>query len=91
MTVQGFVVLCGALDVMSRNMVAGSVRLCYAVVYSLFLGFGLAMGAKAYEQITGRNVVGPDDYNCSISHPQHGPWYQRTPHRLWCMFICHFF
>ncbi|KAG6875705.1 hypothetical protein C0993_007895 [Termitomyces sp. T159_Od127] len=57
----GFIVLNGALELMSRNIVAGSVRLCYAIVYALFLGFGLAMGAKAFVQITGQEIVGSTD------------------------------
>ncbi|KAJ6506708.1 hypothetical protein C8R45DRAFT_1050936 [Mycena sanguinolenta] len=79
----GFIVLCGSLEIMSRNIVSGSVRMCYAVVYSLFLGFGLAIGAEAYEKITSRTVVGITDYACSISHDAHGAWYQRTPSLYW--------
>ncbi|KAF7341922.1 DUF1212-domain-containing protein [Mycena sanguinolenta] len=81
--VQGFIVLCGSLEIMSRNIVSGSVRMCYAVVYSLFLGFGLAIGAEAYEKITSQTVVGITDYACSISHDAHGAWYQRTPSLYW--------
>ncbi|KAL0948430.1 hypothetical protein HGRIS_011009 [Hohenbuehelia grisea] len=79
----GFIVLSGALEIMSRNLVAGSVRLCYAVVYSLFLGFGLAVGAQAYEKFVGKDIVGPEDYSCSESHNPAGPWYQRTPSIFW--------
>ncbi|KAJ6632256.1 hypothetical protein B0H10DRAFT_9933 [Mycena sp. CBHHK59/15] len=79
----GFIVLCGSLEIMSRNIVSGSVRMCYAVVYSLFLGFGLAMGAGAYEKITGHTIVGSTDYTCSIGHPKDGAWYQRTPSLYW--------
>ncbi|KAJ7687847.1 hypothetical protein B0H17DRAFT_939050 [Mycena rosella] len=79
----GFIVLCGSLEIMSRNIVSGSVRMCYAVVYSLFLGFGLAMGAEAFEKITGHTIVGSTDYTCSISHDAAGPWYQRTPSLYW--------
>ncbi|KAG6816824.1 hypothetical protein H0H87_002667 [Tephrocybe sp. NHM501043] len=81
----GFIVLNGALELMSRNIVAGSVRLCYAVMYALFLGFGLAMGAKAFVEITGTDVVGSDDIVCTISHPEGAPWYQQTPSKLWGM------
>ncbi|KAJ7214244.1 hypothetical protein B0H12DRAFT_367563 [Mycena haematopus] len=79
----GFIVLCGSLEIMSRNIVAGSVRMCYAVVYSLFLGFGLAIGAEAYERATGKTIVGSTDYACSISHDAKGAWYQRTPRLYW--------
>lgn len=57
--------------------------MCYAVVYSLFLGFGLAMGAEAYEKITGKTIIGSDDYTCSVSHNSDGPWYQRSPSQYW--------
>ncbi|KAJ7629176.1 DUF1212-domain-containing protein [Mycena polygramma] len=82
----GFIVLCGSLEIMSRNIVSGSVRMCYAVVYSLFLGFGLAIGAEAYEKITGHTIVGSTDYACSISHDAGGPWWQQTP-KLWWAFL----
>ena len=73
---------------MSRNIVAGSVRLCYAVVYSIFLGFGLAMGNKAFEKISGTTVFGPEDYTCSMTHNIHGSWYQKTPSKLWGIYLC---
>ncbi|CAD6577107.1 MAG: hypothetical protein CYPHOPRED_000161, partial [Cyphobasidiales sp. Tagirdzhanova-0007] len=44
----GYTILCGSLELASRNLVAGSVRMVYAIVYSLFLGFGLAIGSDMY-------------------------------------------
>ncbi|KAJ7628480.1 hypothetical protein FB45DRAFT_794332 [Roridomyces roridus] len=82
----GFIVLCGALEIMSRNIVAGSVRMCYAVVYSLFLGFGLAIGAEAYVRMTSKDILGSTDYTCSISHNPQGGWWQRTP-SIWWAFL----
>ena len=77
--VQGFIVLCGSLEISSRNIVSGAVRLCYALMYSLFLGFGLAIGAEVYEKTFSKTVVGPEDYYCRESHDPYGPWWQRTP------------
>ena len=37
----GYTVLCGSLELQSKNIVAGSVRMVYAIIYSLFLGFGI--------------------------------------------------
>lgn len=37
---------------MSRNIISGSLRMYCGVVYLLFIGFGLAIGAEAYEKIT---------------------------------------
>ena len=39
---QGYIVLSGSLELASRNITSGSVRIGYAVIYSLFLGFGLS-------------------------------------------------
>ncbi|KAK9468122.1 hypothetical protein V1512DRAFT_203763 [Lipomyces arxii] len=44
----GYIILCGALELQSKNIVAGSVRMFYAIVYSLFLGFGITLGAAIY-------------------------------------------
>ena len=67
-------------------MVSGSVRLCYAIIYSLFLGFGLAIGLEIYEKITGSNITGyAQDYTCSSTHDPH-LWYRQTP-SLWWAFL----
>ncbi|KAI0051865.1 DUF1212-domain-containing protein [Auriscalpium vulgare] len=81
----GFIVLCGSLELSSRNIVSGAVRLCYSIVYSLFLGFGLSIGAQIYEKMTGNQIVGPEDYQCYASHANQ-PWYQSTP-SLWWAFL----
>ncbi|OAT10788.1 DUF1212 domain membrane protein Prm10 [Blastomyces gilchristii SLH14081] len=44
----GYIVLCGALALQSRNIIAGSVRMVYAIIYSLFLGFGMLIGTALY-------------------------------------------
>ncbi|EXJ93469.1 hypothetical protein A1O1_01861 [Capronia coronata CBS 617.96] len=40
----GYTVLCAALELQSKNLVSGSVRMVYAIIYSLFLGFGILIG-----------------------------------------------
>ncbi|KAJ7590841.1 hypothetical protein C8J56DRAFT_544547 [Mycena floridula] len=77
----GFIVLCGSLELMSRSIVSGSVRMCYAVIYALFLGFGLAMGTQAFEKMSGKVVTGTTDYSCSETHSD--VWYQKTPSTWW--------
>lgn len=47
----GYTILCGSLELQSRNIVAGSVRLIYAVIYSLFLGFGITIGTAIFGAI----------------------------------------
>jgi uncharacterized membrane protein YjjP (DUF1212 family) len=44
----GFMVLCASLELQSRHIVAGSVRMVYAIIYSLFLGFGITIGTVLY-------------------------------------------
>lgn len=82
----GFIVLNGSLELSSRSLVAGSVRLCYALVYSLFLGFGLAIGAELYQTMLSKPLLGGKDYMCSTSHDAEGGWWQRTP-SLWWAFL----
>ncbi|KAG7092611.1 hypothetical protein E1B28_008954 [Marasmius oreades] len=79
----GFIVLSGALEVLSRNIVSGSVRMCYAVVYCLFLGFGLAMGAEAYQKMTSRSVVGLADTACAYSHGDNAQWWNSNVSTWW--------
>ncbi|KAH8922489.1 DUF1212-domain-containing protein [Atractiella rhizophila] len=46
MILPGYVILCGSLELASKNIVCGSVRMVYAIIYSLFLGFGIAIGSE---------------------------------------------
>ncbi|KZP13584.1 hypothetical protein FIBSPDRAFT_869093 [Athelia psychrophila] len=79
----GYIVTLGALELTSRSIVSGAVRLCYAAVYSLFLGFGLAIGVEAYEKMADKSIVGSSDYSCQQSHDPLGPWWQQTPSLYW--------
>ncbi|KAH7038942.1 hypothetical protein B0J12DRAFT_581058 [Macrophomina phaseolina] len=40
----GYIVLCASSELQSKHLVAGSVRMVYAIIYSLFLGFGMTIG-----------------------------------------------
>lgn len=44
----GYTVLCASLELQSRQFVAGSVRMVYAIIYSLFLGFGITIGTVIF-------------------------------------------
>lgn len=52
----GYIILCGSLELQSRNLVAGSVRMFYAIIYSLFLGFGIMLGSALYGWIDKNSV-----------------------------------
>ncbi|ORY28518.1 hypothetical protein BCR39DRAFT_535068 [Naematelia encephala] len=83
----GYIVLCGALELASRNITAGAVRVGYSVIYSLFLGFGITMGVIIYQKITGLTVVGANDYTCSTTHSGM-PWWGVTPSAYWYFLCC---
>ncbi|EIW73697.1 hypothetical protein TREMEDRAFT_25485, partial [Tremella mesenterica DSM 1558] len=70
----GYIVLCGSLELASRNITSGAVRIGYSVIYSLFLGFGITIGAEIYRKITGLEVVGPDDYTYFLCCPAYSFW-----------------
>ncbi|KAH8432979.1 threonine/serine exporter family protein [Aspergillus melleus] len=49
----GFMVLCSSLELQSHQMIAGSIRMVYAIIYSLFLGYGITVGTTIYGLIDG--------------------------------------
>lgn len=64
----GYIVLCASLELQSRSIVAGSVRMVYAIIYSLFLGFGITIGTAIYG-IMDRNAV--SSTTCQNEMPKH--------------------
>lgn len=44
----GYIVLCASLELQSKSIVAGSIRMVYAVIYTLFLGYGITIGTAIY-------------------------------------------
>lgn len=67
----GYIILCGSLELQSKNLVAGSVRMFYAIIYSLFLGFGITLGAALYGWVD-HNAT--DAAVCSASHGLDDKW-----------------
>ncbi|KAE8155280.1 hypothetical protein BDV25DRAFT_600 [Aspergillus avenaceus] len=49
----GFLVLCSSLELQSHQMIAGSIRMVYAIIYSLFLGYGITVGTTIYGLLDG--------------------------------------
>ncbi|EGZ76735.1 DUF1212-domain-containing protein [Neurospora tetrasperma FGSC 2509] len=68
----GYMVLCASLELQSHSMISGSVRMVYALIYSLFLGYGITIGSVIY---------GYMDHNAvSAVHCKIGPdWYSKRP------------
>lgn len=78
----GYIVLCGSLELANRSIISGSVRLVYSILYSLFLGFGLAMGGEVYSRITGLAISGGQDYQCTTLRLA-APWWRATIPAWW--------
>jgi uncharacterized membrane protein YjjP (DUF1212 family) len=77
----GYVILCGSLELQSRNIVAGSVRMVYAIIFALMLGFGITIGTAIYG-LMDRNATSvvtcpsPDSLNWWTNNVylSHFPW-----------------
>ena len=63
MILPGFMVLNSALELQSKNVVSGSVRMVYSIIYVLFLGFGLLVGTTIFGLIK-RDAV--HEVSCSV-------------------------
>ena len=63
----GYLILCGSLELQSKSIVAGSVRMFYAIIYSLFLGFGITIGSALY-------ALMDSNANSATSCPHVLPW-----------------
>ncbi|KIW29908.1 uncharacterized protein PV07_05693 [Cladophialophora immunda] len=70
----GYMVLCSALELQSKSIVSGSVRMVYAIIYSLFLGFGILIGTVVMGLIYPQ---AQSDVTCDIpiwwNDSNHGP------------------
>lgn len=67
----GYIILCGSLELQSKNLVAGSVRMFYAIIYSLFLGFGITLGAALYGWVD-KNAT--NEATCASGHSIDDKW-----------------
>ncbi|KAJ6082884.1 hypothetical protein N7467_007019 [Penicillium canescens] len=71
----GYTVLCASLELQSRSIIAGSVRMVYAIIYSLFLGFGITIGTAVYGLLDSQASTA---YTCPAS-PIRNEYLQRFP------------
>ncbi|GAA5870716.1 hypothetical protein JCM8547_005037 [Rhodosporidiobolus lusitaniae] len=94
----GYLVFCAALEIANRSIVSGAVRITYAALYALFLGFGLSAGAEIYTMGGREDLAGGGDYTCAYLR-EDAPWWRATvspwfyfltiPGFLFCMAIKH--
>ena len=59
----GYIILTAALDLQGNNLISGAVGMVYAIIYSLFLGFGILIGTTIMGLID-RNAT--DTVTCDI-------------------------
>lgn len=72
----GFLVLCSSLELQSHQIAAGSIRMVYAIIYSLFLGYGITVGTTIYGLIH-RDAT--SETKCSPVGAFPNPYVQRFP------------
>ncbi|KAK1829940.1 pheromone-regulated membrane protein 10 [Podospora conica] len=77
----GYLVLCASLELQSHQMISGSVRMVYALIYSLFLGYGITIGSVIYGYMDKHAVSA---VHCSVGET----WYtQRPPPNFYILFV----
>jgi uncharacterized membrane protein YjjP (DUF1212 family) len=80
----GYMVLCASLELQSHKMISGSVRMVYALIYTLFLGYGFTIGSVIYGYMD-KNAV--SDIHCKVGDS----WYtQRPPQDYYLLFVLPF-
>ncbi|KAE8268871.1 hypothetical protein A4X09_0g3470 [Tilletia walkeri] len=79
----GFIVLSGALELQSKNLIAGSVRLVYAIIYSLFLGMGLSIGVDFWTLVNNKPLDNAS--YCDANHHNPDVWYRRNVNLIWAL------
>lgn len=72
----GFMVLCSSLELQSHQIIAGSIRMVYAIIYSLFLGYGITVGITVYGLMDGK---ASSDSKCSNQSIYGSEYAQKFP------------
>ncbi|KGO42294.1 protein of unknown function DUF1212 [Penicillium expansum] len=72
----GFLVLCSSLELQSHQIIAGSIRMVYALLFSLFIGYGITVGTTIYGLIDNNAV---SDTSCPAKGAFKSPYVQRFP------------
>ncbi|KAJ5195187.1 Pheromone-regulated membrane protein 10 [Penicillium cinerascens] len=78
MILPGFAVLSSSLELQSHQMNAGSIRLVFTIIYSLFLGYGVTVGTTIYGVIdhnaTRESTCSNAATDWGNEYIQHFPW-----------------
>ncbi|KAJ5585379.1 Pheromone-regulated membrane protein 10 [Penicillium hispanicum] len=82
----GFAVLSSSLELQSHQMNAGSIRLVFAIIYSLFLGYGVTVGTTIYG-LMDRNATTQQSCSTKSQEIWGSEYIQHFPFvALFCMF-----
>lgn len=79
----GYSVLCGSLELQSRHIIPGSIRMVYAIIYSIFLGYGITIGTSVYGSF---DAHASSDITCKGTMPAWVPFMFVPPFTL-CLII----
>ncbi|KAH6650486.1 hypothetical protein F5144DRAFT_47841 [Chaetomium tenue] len=80
----GYMVLSASLELQSHQMISGSVRMVYALIYTLFLGYGFTIGSVIYGYMDSNAVSA---VHCAVGDS----WYtQRPPENYYLLFVLPF-
>ncbi|KAJ5960682.1 uncharacterized protein N7479_007832 [Penicillium vulpinum] len=84
----GFLVLCSSLELQSHQIIAGSIRMVYALLFSLFIGYGITVGTTIYGLIDNNAV---SETTCPDKGAFKNPYVQRFPfvavQTIWLLII----
>ncbi|KAJ5138918.1 uncharacterized protein N7515_003766 [Penicillium bovifimosum] len=84
MILPGFAVLSSSLELQSHQMNAGSIRLVFTIIYSLFLGYGVTVGTTIYGLLDRNATL---ESTCSGLEVWGNEYIQRFPFvALFCLF-----
>ncbi|GJJ70640.1 hypothetical protein EMPS_02990 [Entomortierella parvispora] len=71
MLLPGLSLTTAIMELSSRYMISGSVRMFYSLIYCLFLGFGLSIGSNLWDVF---REPPPGDLKMGYCHPATEPW-----------------
>lgn len=84
MLLPGFSVLSSSLELQSHQMNAGSIRMVYTIIYSLFLGYGVTVGTTIYGLMDSNATT---QESCSATAEWGNEYIQHFPFvALFCLF-----
>ncbi|ODN73284.1 hypothetical protein, variant [Cryptococcus amylolentus CBS 6039] len=90
----GWHICLGALELGSRNIVAGAIRLVWAVVYTLFLSLGLGLGNQIWDAFGPAQPTYGDDSSSDDTttvtcnrNPEWLQWWYTEPNDWWLFLL----